>query len=395
MPSGEPVARARTRPELTPLTGEASDLRHSVMQVCDSLCVGGLERVAVNIANELPADRYRSYLCTTRSGGPLSRLVGPHVTRMDVGRRSRYDVGAIRRFGAYLRERDIRILHAHGTALFFSVAAAALAPRAIVLWHDHFGRFHTENRPVWLYRIAAHRTRGVIGVSRRLADWAVRRLQMAPESVWYLPNFVREVSERPDRIELPGTDGFRVICLANLRPEKDHENLIRAMAFLVRRIPAAHLLLVGDGSDPEYVARLHALATTLGLGGHVSWLGKRDDVGAILASCDVGVLGSASEGLPLAVLEYGVAGLATVATDVGECGEVLAGGEAGLVVPPGEPNALGEALLRLLALPEERARLGRALQDRCRRLYSSEAGMSRVLEVYHTVLGGRTASVSA
>ena len=164
-------------------------------------------------------------------------------------------------------------------------------------------------------------------------------LRRDPAQVRFLPNFVAPPTGAVPAAGLPGRPGLRVLCLANLRPEKDHENVLRAMGRIVQEVPGAHLLLVGGSSDPARSAALEGLVRSLGLDSSVSFLGSRPDVPNILAACDVGVLGSSSEGLPLSLLEYGAAGLPAVATDVGECGHVMAEG-TGRLVPPRDPEAL-------------------------------------------------------
>ena len=93
------------------------------MQVVDSLQLGGMESVAVNYANELSRRGFKSCLCPTRAPGPLQeRLVGtlPHL---DLRRRGRVDLAALRRMVAYIKKNRVDILHAHGTAIFFSALA--------------------------------------------------------------------------------------------------------------------------------------------------------------------------------------------------------------------------------------------------------------------------------
>ena len=355
------------------------------MQVCDTLAAGGQERVALNIANLLPGDCYQSHLCTTRADGPLAGAVAPGVGRLCLQRTGRFDSQAVRHMVEYIRAHDVRILHAHGTSLFFAVWAAAYPPRPAVVWHDHFGRYATEDRPAWLYRLAAQRTAGVLAVSEPLANWARQQLRMPTERVWYVPNFVCVPPANLPALALPGTAGYRIVCVANLRPEKDHGNLLAAMKFVVAQVPAAHLLLVGNGNDPAYQDRLQRMMQADSLAGHVTWLGPRTDVPAVLNECDVGVLSSASEGMPLALIEYGMAGLPVVATRVGQCAEVLDAGQAGLLVPPGAPDELGAALVRLLRDLELRATLGRQLQARVFRCYSAEAVLHQIEGAYETI----------
>lgn len=359
-----------------------------VLHVVDSLESGGLERVAVNIANALPRDRYRSYLATTRRDGPLAALVADHVGRLKLARRSTFDVRGIRTLVSFVRSNDIAILHVHGSSLFVAaVASLVQAPRPpALIWHDHYGQYLFDDRPRWVYRLASRRVNGVISVNRPLAAWAKRRLRVPPARVWYIPNFVRPPApDQPVNTSLPGQGGRRIVCVANLRPQKDHESLFRAMAIVTRTRPDAHLLLVGSGGDAAYVAHLQDRARRLGVAGQISFLGYRDDVRAILEGSDVGVLSSSSEGFPLALVEYGCAGLAAVSTDVGECREVLDGGAAGVLVAPGDPDGLAAALVSLLQAPMRRRELGARLKERVRTVYAAEPIIEQICEVYRIV----------
>jgi glycosyltransferase involved in cell wall biosynthesis len=170
--------------------------------------------------------------------------------------------------------------------------------------------------------------------------------------------------------------------LANLRPEKDHLTLIRAMEVVVRQIGTAHLLIVGPHRDPVYSGRVQREIAARGLTQHVTLLGERQDVVAILRSCDIGVLSSLNEGFPLALVEYGLAGLPAVATSVGECAGMLDHGGSGIVVPPGAPGQLADALLSLLRSPARRVDLGESLRRRVETTYSSESVLEQVCSVY-------------
>ena len=368
-----------------------------VLHVVDALYIGGAERVAIHLVNLLPADRFVPYLCSTRAEGPLASFVAPHVTRLCLERRGRLDPLALRQFCDFVADRGIRIVHAHASALFFARLAAALSRRCSVIWHDHYGRSDFGDRPAWLYRLATRGVGGVIAVNQTLAAWCRQSLRLPKSRVWYIPNLVPP-AEGPAGREgypaLPGEDGKRLVCVANFRPQKDHPTLLRAMSLAAAQVPGAHLLLVGDSADPGYVTAIRARITELRLDGAVTYLGPRGDVPAILGGCDIGVLSSASEGLPLALLEYGRAGLAAVATSVGQCPEVLDNGRAGVLVRPGEPEELGSALVRLLRDGEERARYAARFRDRVDELYSPRRIMRQVCEVYETVLlaehgGGR------
>jgi glycosyltransferase involved in cell wall biosynthesis len=362
-----------------------NDDRVGVMQLVDTLDAGGAERVALNLANLVPRDRFRSFLCTTRRDGELAALIDGDVGRLSLGRRRRFDLAALRRLAAFIDSERIGIVHAHGTALFMAGAVSLLRPHLAVVWHDHYGRYGVVNRPVWVYRLLAARCAAVLSVTPELAEWARSELRVPADVVRYVPNFSREMPAGPDHPDLPGSAGTRIVCVANFRRQKDHLTLLRALKHLLPATPEAHLLLVGAAVEPICHEAVVREIRRLGLENCVSLLGLRRDVPEVLRGCDIGVLSSTSEGLPLALIEYGLAGLAVVATGVGQCPEVLRNGEAGLLASPSSPGLLAAALQELLRSPSRRAELASRLR-RVQMTYSAEATVGRVWDVYDKAL---------
>ena len=358
----------------------------NVLHLTDTLDAGGAERMAVNLVNLLPRGRYRPHLCTTRREGVLANAIAADVQRLRLNRTWRFDAQALRTLARYIDHARIDILHAHGTALFIAVLASRYRPRSVIVWHDHYGRCLFDDRPVWLYRLAARYVKGVVAVNQVLATWAHERLGVPKTRIRYIPNFVMPRHDLESDLSLPGIAEARIVCVANFRPEKDHFTLVRALMQVVRACPTVQLLLVGAPVEPEYLSRVQHEVERCGLTQHVSILGTRNDVPAILKACSIGVLSSASEGLPLALLEYGSAGLPVVATNVGQCAEVLAEGAAGLVVPPGEPTKLASALISLLRSAERRAELGARFRQRLEAAYSPNAALQQICEFYEEVM---------
>jgi glycosyltransferase involved in cell wall biosynthesis len=366
-----------------------------VMHIVDSLATGGRERVAVNLSNCLPRDRYRVYLCTTRRDGPLADEVSADIGRLRLERKQRFEIAALWRLVAFARAHNIQLIHAHDASLFIAVIASFFPPYPAVVWHDHYGGMQNggspgfEGRLRWLYGLASGRISAVIAVNQLLAEWSRHRLRIPAERIWYIPNFVCPSNQREAPATLPGTAGTRIVCVANLRAQKDHLTLLRAMACVIGQAPTAHLLLVGAAIEPDYYELIQNEIAWQALDQHVSLLGERHDVSAILKKCDIGVLSSASEGLPLALLEYGMAGLPVVATHVGQCPEVLEEGQAGILVPSKSPDRLAEALLSLLQSPNRRDALGQQLHRRVQERYSPGRVSEQVCQVYEAVLSTR------
>jgi len=258
-----------------------------------------------------------------------------------------------------------------------------------LIWHDHYGNQHSVLRNPLPYRLALRFADKVIAVNRLLKEWIADSCSVSEDRVRYIPNFAvlneAQNASASVSLELPGIKGHRVVAVANLRRQKDHITLIKAFSRVIASDPNAHLLLIGDTPDKELLDEVRTLISQKGLGEKVSILGRREDVAEILAQCDIGVISSVSEGLPLALLEYGFAGLAVASTDVGQCREVLANGEVGRLVPSGNAEKLGEALAELLENPDLREELGRKFQDHVQRNYSEDGFMKALAEVYETV----------
>jgi glycosyltransferase involved in cell wall biosynthesis len=170
-----------------------------------------------------------------------------------------------------------------------------------------------------------------------------------------------------------------VLTAARLDSQKGHEYLLRAAA----GVPEATFILAGDG---PLRPRLEELARSLGLAERVLFLGHRDDVPALLASCDLFVLPSLYEGLPLSLLEAMASGRPAIATDVPGSNEVVHHAESGLLVPRADPLALADAIRRLLADPAAAERLARAGRARVDRDFSVERMVRGVEAVYDQLL---------
>ena len=361
-----------------------SDQRISVMQVIDGLAFGGAERMAVNMANSLPRDRYRVHLCTTRSEGPLAALIHDDVGRIALNRSSRLsEPRAVYALLRYIRQHDIRILHSHQSTVFLCSLVSLFCPSVVIVWHDHWGEGYERSR--WLYRLGTLRVRAIIAVNDQLASWAKEGLGFPEDRVHFARNFVVTASAGgiPD---LPPTTGRRIVCVANVRPQKDMVNLVMAVALVAKEIPDIQVLVVGNQGDLAYLETVKKAISEYGLGERVILLGARSDVTDILECCDIGVLSSEWEGLPLSLIEYGMAGLATVATNVGQCSEVLGNGRYGILVPPGDPQSLAEGIIGLLRSDSERKALGREFQCATIEEWGPDRNIVQFVDIYDSVL---------
>jgi len=145
-------------------------------------------------------------------------------------------------------------------------------------------------------------------------------------------------------VRLPD-DAQIVGVVARLEHEKGHPTLLEAWPSILRRVPTARLLVVGEGSRRE---ELEAQAIALGIAKTVVFTGRRDDIPAVTAALDVAVLPSYREAQGLTILEAMALSRPVVASAVGGIPEVIQDGRTGLLVPPHDAAALAAAVVRLL-----------------------------------------------
>ncbi len=173
------------------------------------------------------------------------------------------------------------------------------------------------------------------------------------------------VARRAARAQLGvGGDDLVFSSVANLYPYKGHADLLRALHKIVARLPRAWMLLVAGRDIDGNRAHLTELRNRLGLASHVRFLGERLDVPIILSAADIHVSASHIEGLPNNIVEAMCGRLPVVAAAVGGVPELIVDGATGLLVPAGDIDALGNALLALADDSESRARMGVAGHER-------------------------------
>jgi glycosyltransferase involved in cell wall biosynthesis len=361
--------------------------RIAVMQMIDSLDAGGAETVAVNIANHLPANSFTSHLCVTRKDGPLGQKIDIKVNVLKLHRKHAADFIALYELHKYIKNNAIGIIHAHSSSLIIASAVGLFQRKVKIIWHCHYGHYAINKRLSLPYRLALRMTCAAIMVNQQLADWLTEIVHYSKKSVFIVRNFVVLKGTGQELKHLPGKNGERIVCVANLRPEKDHLTLLRAMKIVVQTNSKSHLFLVGSTDNDVYRGYIEAEVRRLNIESNVSLLGNCNDVSSILFQCDIGVLSSLSEGLPLALLEYGVSGMPVVTTDVGACGEVLDRGKCGILVPPSSPMELAIGIQRLLESRELRVRLGDSLKKRVISEYSLESAIEKISNLYYRVLG--------
>lgn len=223
-------------------------------------------------------------------------------------------------------------------------------------------------------------------VNQVLVETDIRFFKIPAAKIIYLPNFsltgLEDSRSTGEKIPLKGRKEDRLVCLANFRPQKDHLNLLTAFREVIDRKPLTQLYLIGVGNGDTCEREILEYIEINKLQENVHWLGGQMYPGEILRDCAIGVLPSESEGLPLALIEYGLNGLAVVSTAVGEVPALVANKQHGLLVPAKDPKALADAILFLLAEKEAARQMAVNLKRMMEKGYSATAVMEKVVLTY-------------
>jgi glycosyltransferase involved in cell wall biosynthesis len=372
-----------------------SGRRLKVVQLTDRVGThGGAEHLTMQIAERLDPQRFESIVCATRFSPSeqekqtvteaAEALEAAGVRFLGLNRHTRAHFWAWLPLIKLLRSERVDVIHAHkfGSNIW-GVVFGRLCGVPVVVTHEHGWSFEGRAKTIIDRELIARGSNAFVAVSREDRRRMIELERIKPDRAVFVANGIPALpppSGRDVRAELGiGREDLVVTTVGFLRRPKTMDVLIEAAAKIVPRFPNLKVLIVGEGNDrPVY----EALIEKLGVGDTVKLLGLRSDVPDLLAESDVAVLSTNSEGSPLSVMEYMDAGLPVVGSRVGGIPDLIDEGVEGLLVEPGDPEGLAEAIGRLLDAPEEAQRMGERGRERRRREFDIDVMVRNVENLY-------------
>jgi len=302
--------------------------------------------------------------------------------------RKSYDLAAIRTLLRVLREQDVDVVNTHsGRDSFLAGVAARLSRRRPAVVRTRHLAMPITSRISYSY--LPHR---VVTVSGYVKEYLVRegvpgeRIVVVPTGIDVgrfaedrAPGNLREELGLPPDVLLVGS-------VSVLRGKKGHRSLLEAAPSILAAFPGTVFVIAGTGPQEK---NLRKAIDGMGLSGSVRMLGHREDVPNVLLSLDLFVLPTEEEALGTAFVEAMAAERAVVGCRVGGVPEVVEEGRTGVLVPPRDPAALGDAIRSLLADPELRSRMGAAGRQAVMTRYSVEGMCRGMFELYRSLLAER------
>ena len=272
----------------------------------------------------------------------------------------------------------VRILHAHsrrGADTWASAAARITGvPLIITRRVDNL-----ESRTAARFKYG--RAAAVVAISRAIAEILagqgveqekIRLIYSAVDTSLYRPGGDRSALQ--EELSLPAHAKL-VGMVSQFIPRKGHDVMLECIRNMVSEVPDARFLFFGKGSLKEKIGNM---AAEMGIGDACRFCGFREDLPALLPSLDLLVHPAVMEGLGVSLLQASACGVPIVAAKAGGIPEVVIQGKTGVLVPPGDPQALARAVIRLLKEREEAERMGRA----GRRMVEQRFSIDRMVEEY-------------
>lgn len=334
------------------------------------------------------------YLSGRRDGNNMIESFARDVRYLEMSRKSLKQLGPGVIFDCYriMRSEKIDIVHCHRhRATVIGTIAAALAGVPHVLVHVHgLSRTRTKKR-YWTNWIIFKKVERIIAVSDSVKQDVIdSNRNIPPEKVVTVRNgldlavidsinFSRD--DARSRLGIPDSD-FVFGTVGRLSPTKGQTYLIDAFSDVIKHIPNAKLIIVGQG---PLSTELREKASELGLSQCTVFTGFRKDVHEILRGFDVFVLPSVAEGLSIALLEAMASKLPVIASRVGGIPEVI-DNSCGLLVPARESGSLAKAMEQMVHLdPAGRTRMGEAARKRIEKYFTAEIMDRKLSELYESL----------
>ena len=356
-----------------------------------NLTDGGSETKTVRMANRLAQSGREVHVIYLGAPHTLRELIEPAVSVEFLDRRGKFSIRALRRLGRYIREHQIDVLFCvnHYPLVYGWPACRFGSQRRYCIAAMNTYEFTSlrDRFFMLLYAFILRRCDRIVFGSRAQQKLWTEKYGLDDSVCEVIYNGVDVDYFDPDGVNADevrrsiSSSGQSIVigCVAHLRPEKSHRDLVAAFASAAESAAEdVHLVLIGEGPEEP---GLRAIVEDRDLQGVVHFCGRASDVRPYLALMDMFVLPSSSEVFSNAILEAMAMGLPVICTAVGGSVEMVVDGKTGLTYPRHDIASLTEKLSALIADASWRKSLGEAGAARARKVFSIEAMDRKYLAV--------------
>ncbi|NOZ64410.1 MAG: glycosyltransferase [Caldiserica bacterium] len=346
-----------------------------ILYVIPKMEVGGTERHLYNLLHGLDKSRFLPrVICTWKLGRIGRKLREEGYTIEKLGFHKGYDPRIALKLGRIMAEWKPHILHTYlfGFHLLPGIPARWRKVPLTISSRREIGEWKKFYH-WWITRAGNWFTDYTVACSQEVKRYTIKKEGLPEERIEVIYNGIN--LEDFSFQALSNKRKKKVGVIANFYPEKGQRFFLEAVPHIKREFPETEFILAGEGEKRK---AMENLCKEMGIDGMVKFLGLCEDIPAILSSLQVLVIPSVREGLPNVLLEALSTGTPVVATRVGGIPEVIRQGEEGILIPPGDPMSIKQAVCFLLSHPEKAREMGR----KGRKLAENRFSLQRMLQDY-------------
>jgi L-malate glycosyltransferase len=358
--------------------------------------LAGVESVLLRVIRYMPREQYRFSVVTFT---PSQNLADAHKFPCPLHvlpLKKTYDWNAAKmalRLRRLIRSQKVNIAHTflESADIWGGLVAKLSGCPILISSRRDMGCFRSQKHAM-AYRLVNPLVNQVHAVSEKVRDYCIHNDGLPPRKVVTLYNGIeseqftgKKADDLSEKLQIE-PDTPIITAVANIRPVKGIDVLIRTAAIVCRSFPQARFLIAGEVIDHNCLNELLALVQSLDLSKNVIFLGKSDDTISLLRSSTIFCMLSRSEGFSNAILEAMVCGLPCVVTDVGGNAEAVDEGQSGFLVASEDADTAADRILQLLRSPQCARQMGEHARQIIARKFTAEAMVARWAGLYDELL---------
>ena len=351
-----------------------------ILQVIDTLAVGGAEKILVTLANIQHRKGEKVSVLTLLEPGELSKQLNEAIPLYSLNRKFKFSLITFYKFIQIARKFDIIHVHSAHNLRYVFLASLLFRLNKTIIFHEHSGKALMTERVKWDRRFIYPKI-WTVGVSSKLCNWVTTKVGAPSKRVFLLPNIIEQKAYL--RRRNINSQCIKILFTGNIIPRKNLNHAIEVFGTF-RQDTKASLLVVGRVADAEYFSEVSSKVHQLGLQNDVVFIHDCNDIQGLASECDLALHSATSESGPLVLIEYLAQGLPFVAFDTGEIVRLVKNEFPEFIVADFDKSTWIQRMKQLLRSTTDGKR--QQLRSFYENNFSEETYYERCRKIYETAL---------
>lgn len=367
----------------------------NVLHIIETTGPGGAETVFLNLIGNLNVRGTKSHVVIEGKGWVYDEVVKsgiiPTVIRSEW---PSFDLKYLLKLILFIKKKRINVIHSHllGANVYCSIAGIICRIPVISTLHGTVDANPNDRFLILKFKLVNKGSRKIVFVSEYLKKFYFESTCIDKNKSIVIYNGVNvrnfEGRRKGDLREKLGFTANDILIgsIGNIRKPKGYDVLIKSAAILKNNHPECRFIIVGEG-DNKLFDELVTLRKVLGVEDTVIFLGFRADVATVLSDLDIFILPSITEGFSISTIEAMAVGVPVIITNSGGPTEIITNNEDGIVIPPNNPEAIAEAIIKLILNPKIKAKITTQAKITVQEKFSIEKMMASYTGLYENITG--------